>query len=346
VKPAAFISILAHAGVVAWMFSSFAEPPSPAPGGAAGFSVSFGGPGAAAPMEAAPAGATPAEAVPVPDAPAVEPVEAVETAEPLETAEPVETVEPVETAEPAEPEEAVEVAEAVPPEPEPVEPEPVEPDVAEVEPVPQEIETVDALEPPPPPPESEPPPEPVIIAEAPTPRAKPTPPPALAKPERREEPRALAQAAPARPAPVAPSAPAAVPSNALADRPAAGSGPSETVAAASAGTGSTAAEGPADGRTEDQKAAYFARLSAWLERHKKYPDRARMRRQEGRVMLRFVVDRGGRVLDHRIVRSSGHPVLDHEVEAMIARAQPLPAMPSAMPDGQVELVVPVDFALR
>jgi len=91
---------------------------------------------------------------------------------------------------------------------------------------------------------------------------------------------------------------------------------------------------------------YAATLLAWLERHKEYPRSARLRRQEGTVMLYFVVDREGRVLAHRIDKGSGYPALDAGVLAKIERAQPLPAMPAHMDKPTLELVVPVQFFLR
>jgi len=108
------------------------------------------------------------------------------------------------------------------------------------------------------------------------------------------------------------------------------------------GSGDNSAGGGLPGETRD----YAATLLAWLERHKEYPRRARLRREEGTVMLYFLVDREGRVLEHRIEQGSGHPVLDAEVLAMIERAQPLPAMPAHMDKPTLELVVPVQFFLR
>jgi protein TonB len=67
---------------------------------------------------------------------------------------------------------------------------------------------------------------------------------------------------------------------------------------------------------------------------------------EGTTLLYFVMDREGKVLDFRIQKSSGFDLLDHEVEAMIQRAQPLPQMPDSMSQERLELVVPVQFLLR
>lgn len=91
---------------------------------------------------------------------------------------------------------------------------------------------------------------------------------------------------------------------------------------------------------------YMAVLQAWLEKHKEYPRSARLRRMEGTTLLYFVMDREGRVLDFRIQKGSGYDILDHEVEEMIQRAQPLPQMPDSMSQARLELVVPVQFLLR
>ena len=63
-------------------------------------------------------------------------------------------------------------------------------------------------------------------------------------------------------------------------------------------------------------------------------------------MLFFRMDREGQVTEFRIEQGSGHALLDAEVKAMIRRAQPLPAMPDFMQQSQLELLVPVNFALR
>ena len=93
-------------------------------------------------------------------------------------------------------------------------------------------------------------------------------------------------------------------------------------------------------------ADYLALLRSWLERHKEYPRRAQLRRQEGTALLYFVMDRQGRVLSYRLQRSSGYPILDGEVEEMIRRAQPLPAVPSSFGGASLEFVIPVQFHLR
>ncbi|MBK1670149.1 hypothetical protein CKO28_19110 [Rhodovibrio sodomensis] len=111
---------------------------------------------------------------------------------------------------------------------------------------------------------------------------------------------------------------------------------------AAAGAGAASAGGGSPGAHPD----YFARLRAWLEKHKEYPRRARLRRMEGTATLRFVMNRSGEVMSFEVVRSSGHHMLDGAAREMIRRAQPLPSLPDEMDRERLQLEVPVRFALR
>ena len=91
---------------------------------------------------------------------------------------------------------------------------------------------------------------------------------------------------------------------------------------------------------------YQAQLSAWLEKHKSYPRRARQRGQEGTAFLRFKIDSKGHLISHKIETSSGFRLLDKEVEKMLMRALPLPEIPIAMRQSELELILPVSFQLR
>lgn len=94
------------------------------------------------------------------------------------------------------------------------------------------------------------------------------------------------------------------------------------------------------------KVSFEALLLAHLEKHKRYPPEARMRRQQGVSYLYFVMDRQGRVLNHKLQRSSGSSFLDDEVLALIQRAQPLPPIPADRPEDQLEFIVPIQFSIR
>ena len=92
--------------------------------------------------------------------------------------------------------------------------------------------------------------------------------------------------------------------------------------------------------------SYLSLLHSALERNKDYPRAARQKRQQGRAMLRFAIDRSGKVLDYKIEKSTGYDTLDREVVAMIRRASPLPPMPAEMSGDRLEVVVPVPFTLH
>lgn len=91
---------------------------------------------------------------------------------------------------------------------------------------------------------------------------------------------------------------------------------------------------------------YIVRLRAWLSRHKEYPQAARRKELEGTVRLYLVIDQDGHIVTRRITQSSGSQLLDDAAEEMLARAEPLPAMPSTMRRNRLELVVPIVFSLR
>jgi len=90
---------------------------------------------------------------------------------------------------------------------------------------------------------------------------------------------------------------------------------------------------------------YMQRVAAQLARAKRFPRRARIRGQEGLGHLSFTLDASGRVMSHRIVRGTGHDMLDRELRELIARAGPFPPFPETITTKSLELVVPVRFAL-
>jgi protein TonB len=80
-----------------------------------------------------------------------------------------------------------------------------------------------------------------------------------------------------------------------------------------------------------------------LNKVKRYPRDAAMRRQQGVPYIRFVMNREGKVLSSRIERSSGFRPLDDEAVSLPKRAQPLPRPPAEVKGDSIELVVPVEF---
>jgi periplasmic protein TonB len=94
----------------------------------------------------------------------------------------------------------------------------------------------------------------------------------------------------------------------------------------------------------DLPANYSAMISAWLDAHKRYPESARERGEEGSVGLSFRVDRSGRVLDHTLLSSTGYADLDTGIDEMMRGAH-LPPFPAGMAASQIEVSVNIRFNL-
>jgi periplasmic protein TonB len=93
------------------------------------------------------------------------------------------------------------------------------------------------------------------------------------------------------------------------------------------------------------KAAWKKSLISHLKRSRNYPETARLLGQQGRVIVRFRVDRSGHVISSHIVKGAGARRLDNEVLALLVRADPMPVPPDQLPDSELELEVPVNFKL-
>ena len=95
-----------------------------------------------------------------------------------------------------------------------------------------------------------------------------------------------------------------------------------------------------------QVASWHRKIALQVERHKGYPASARARHQTGTAELAFTLDRTGRVLASRVVRTSGVATLDQETIDTVQRAQPFPPPPANMPGETFDFTVPIRFNIR
>jgi periplasmic protein TonB len=102
---------------------------------------------------------------------------------------------------------------------------------------------------------------------------------------------------------------------------------------------------PANRASSNAEHSWEAQILAHLERHRRYPIAARLRREQGVTIVRFRINRPGQVLSLSLTRSSGSRVLDGAAIDTIKRAQPLPHIPDDRPD-ELDLTVPVEFFVR
>jgi len=102
-----------------------------------------------------------------------------------------------------------------------------------------------------------------------------------------------------------------------------------------------------EGILKDNKklaAEWGRQLSAYLERHKRYPKvRAA---KNAKVKVSFEIDRLGKVLTVAVLVSSGDPLFDEAAVSMIRRSDPLPKPPPAQADETLRYNLDVIFNER
>lgn len=91
--------------------------------------------------------------------------------------------------------------------------------------------------------------------------------------------------------------------------------------------------------------SYMALVRGLLEANKRYPRRAIERGHQGVVVLWFVIDRYGKVINYRIEQSSGSTILDGEVVRLIKKVSKFPMMPDDMARDSLEITMPIRFVL-
>jgi protein TonB len=78
--------------------------------------------------------------------------------------------------------------------------------------------------------------------------------------------------------------------------------------------------------------AFKAELLRHIARFQRYPQAAERQHLRGTVDTEFAINRDGKLLGVWVKTSSGQVVLDQAAINTIRRAQPLPSIPSALPD--------------
>jgi protein TonB len=112
-------------------------------------------------------------------------------------------------------------------------------------------------------------------------------------------------------------------------------------------------EANSSARSPGQSASLAREQARWqssvvskLNRFKRYPDAASRRGIKGMAIVRFTVDRTGRVVASDLMQNSGSSVLDEEAVALLKRVSPLPAPPESLPDALLQIDVPLWFGMK
>ncbi len=91
--------------------------------------------------------------------------------------------------------------------------------------------------------------------------------------------------------------------------------------------------------------SYLEMVRLKIERHKKYPDSARIRQIEGSVTVCFVITPEGDIKSAEVVRTSGNRALDGAALMAVKDAVPFPKAPASLFKGDIPLELTIVFEL-
>lgn len=105
----------------------------------------------------------------------------------------------------------------------------------------------------------------------------------------------------------------------------------------------TAHEAPTDPAALER---YGRSLAELLAQQQQYPRMAALRGWEGEVRVRITIARKGNIVATDVIRSSGHDVLDRSAVQLVTQAGPLPRLPEALQNREIQVIVPVHYRLE
>jgi protein TonB len=105
-------------------------------------------------------------------------------------------------------------------------------------------------------------------------------------------------------------------------------------------------QGVPNDKNSEAVVTWRTQVLALVEKNKRYPETARLRREQGTAQVSFTLDRKGMVVSARVTQSSGSGALDEEALALLKRAQPFPAPPATFPGELVVVRQPIRFTVK
>ncbi|MBU0986319.1 MAG: energy transducer TonB [Proteobacteria bacterium] len=95
----------------------------------------------------------------------------------------------------------------------------------------------------------------------------------------------------------------------------------------------------------DSRRSYFEMVRLNIERHKEYPDMARLSHIEGQVTVRFTISLDGSIREARLVKTSTHRALDAAALKAVQNASPFPIPPRRLFKEDITLELTIFFEL-
>lgn len=91
--------------------------------------------------------------------------------------------------------------------------------------------------------------------------------------------------------------------------------------------------------------SYMEMVRLRIERHKRYPDAAKVRQIEGSVTIYFVITPEGDIKSAEVVKTSGNRALDKAALTAVKNAAPFPKAPASLFKGEIPMEITILFEL-
>ena len=99
--------------------------------------------------------------------------------------------------------------------------------------------------------------------------------------------------------------------------------------------------------TEDKRYVSYARIvKERIMRHWRYPYKAKEHLIEGRLKVIFSLDRAGNMTQLKIMKTSGHTILDEEVLRAVYTSAPFPPLPGEITVSRLNIEAAFDYQLK
>ena len=97
------------------------------------------------------------------------------------------------------------------------------------------------------------------------------------------------------------------------------------------------------GASSDERNAYLSAIRREIEKHKRYPTRAKMMRKQGIVTVSFAIGADGSISGASIVKSSGAEDLDNAALSAVNSARSIGPRPAGISSS---ISVPISFKIN
>lgn len=125
-----------------------------------------------------------------------------------------------------------------------------------------------------------------------------------------------------------------------------GSGSAEAISDQSGTSMGNGSGSSLEATTLSAKQKYFLDFRNLVEVKKEYPTMARMRGLEGVVVIAVTIKKTGEVFNHRIIKESGHSLLDQSALNLAKRIQKFKPFPSDIGSDDIDLKFPISYQLN